>query len=265
MSEKLCLKWNDFQENFNTAFGNLRKDTEFADVTLACEDGQQIEAHKVILAASSPFFQNLLKRNKHTHPLIYMRCMNSEVLAAVVDFVYLGETNVSQQNLDSFLAIADELKLKGLVGQRNDLKANNEDIVTKKTINANPIFVKTEYLKPDSKSIDEYCTEINTESGETPVSSLITADFQELDLQVKSMMEKSENNIPDGKSFRKSFVCKVCGKEGHSTSIRDHIEANHLERISLPCVICGKIFRSRSHLRKHKCKGNTNRKITTDF
>ena len=62
MSEKLCLKWNDFQENVNTAFGSLREDNEFADVTLACEDGQQIEAHKVTLEASSPFFQKLLKR-----------------------------------------------------------------------------------------------------------------------------------------------------------------------------------------------------------
>ena len=54
MSEKLCLKWNDFQANVNTAFGNLREDTEFADVTLACEDGHQIEAHKVILYGSRP-------------------------------------------------------------------------------------------------------------------------------------------------------------------------------------------------------------------
>ena len=260
MSEKLCLKWNNFQDNVNTAFGNLREDNEFADVTLACEDGQQIEAHKVILAASSPFFQNLLKRNKHTHPLIYMRCMNSEVLASVVDFVYHGETNVSQQNFDSFLAIADELKLKGLVGQRNYLKENNEDIVTKKTTNVNPFVMKTERLKLDSKSLDESCTEISTKSEETA-----SADSQELDLQVKSMMEKSENNIPDGKTFRKSYICKVCGKEGHSTSIRDHIEANHLERIFLPCDVCKKIFRSRSYLRKHKCKSSAGREITSDF
>ena len=78
MSEKLCLKWNDFQENVNAAFGSLREDNEFADVTLACEDGQQIEAHKVILAASSPFFQNLLKRKRHPYPLIYMRGIKSE-------------------------------------------------------------------------------------------------------------------------------------------------------------------------------------------
>ena len=62
MSEKLCLKWNDYQDNVNSAFGSLREENDFADVTLACEDGQQIEAHKVILAASSPFFQNLLNR-----------------------------------------------------------------------------------------------------------------------------------------------------------------------------------------------------------
>ena len=60
MSEKLCLQWNDFEENVKTAFGNLREDKHFTDVTLACEDGQQLEAHKVILAASSPFFQKLL-------------------------------------------------------------------------------------------------------------------------------------------------------------------------------------------------------------
>ena len=71
MAEKLCLQWNDFQENIKSAFGNLREDKDFTDVTLACEDGQQMEAHKVILAASSPFFQNVLARNKHPHPLIY--------------------------------------------------------------------------------------------------------------------------------------------------------------------------------------------------
>ena len=47
-SEKFCLTWNDFQENVNTAFSDLRKDCDFTDVTLASEDGQQIEAHKVI-------------------------------------------------------------------------------------------------------------------------------------------------------------------------------------------------------------------------
>ena len=114
MSEKLCLQWNDFQDNIKSAFGSLRNDNDFTDVTLACEDGQQVEAHKVILAASSPFFQKLLGRNKHPHPLIYMRGMKSEDLLAIVDFLYRGEANVFQENLDSFLAVAEELQLKFL-------------------------------------------------------------------------------------------------------------------------------------------------------
>ena len=82
-SEKLCLQWNDFKDNVSSAFGQLREDKELTDVTLACEDGHQIEAHKVILAASSPFFMQLLRKNKHSHPLISMRGVKFEDLVAL--------------------------------------------------------------------------------------------------------------------------------------------------------------------------------------
>ena len=106
-TEKLCLQWNDFQENITFSFRELRKDREFTDVTLACEDGQQIEAHKVVLASFSPFFMELLKKNKHPHPLVYMRGLRSENLIAIVDFLYHGKANVHQENHDSFLALND--------------------------------------------------------------------------------------------------------------------------------------------------------------
>ena len=102
MSEKLCLQWNDFNPNINKAFGNLRKDLDFTDVTLASDDGYQVEAHKVLLAASSPFFKDILVKNKHNHPLIYMRGVKAENMTAIVDFLYNGEANVSQELLDSF-------------------------------------------------------------------------------------------------------------------------------------------------------------------
>ena len=95
-----------------------------------CQDGHQIEAHKVILAASSPFFHNLFKRNKHSHPIIYMKGVKSEDILAIVDFLYYGEANIYQENLDTFLNIAEDLELKGLkattgeegVGVENPLK-----------------------------------------------------------------------------------------------------------------------------------------------
>ena len=120
MSEKLCLQWNEFQENIKSAFRAFRDDNDFADVTLVCEDGQQIKAHKVILAASSPFFQKLLGLNKHPHPLVLMRGMKSYDLWPILDFLYHGEANVFQESLDSFLAIAQEFQLKGLEGKREE-------------------------------------------------------------------------------------------------------------------------------------------------
>ena len=73
MSEKLYMQWKDFKESVNSAIGKLRGKKEFTDITLVCEDGQQVEAHKVILASSSPFFEKLLQKSKHPHPLIYLR------------------------------------------------------------------------------------------------------------------------------------------------------------------------------------------------
>ena len=143
MSEKLCLKCHDFQENVSTTFGNLREDKEFTDVTLACEDGQQVKAHKVILAASSPFFQNLLTKNKHPHPLIYLKGAKFEDLLAIVDFLYFGEANVFHENLDAFLSTAEELKLKGLTGQSGEsfeadqTKTSAQPTVKKEKLNIN--------------------------------------------------------------------------------------------------------------------------------
>ena len=124
MSEKLCLQWNDFQENIKGAFRNFREDVNFNDVTLVCEDGQQVEAHKVILAASSPFFQKLLGRNKHSHPMVYMRGVKFDDLSTIMDFLHREEANVVQENLDSFLAIAEELQLRGLMGKTEERTEN---------------------------------------------------------------------------------------------------------------------------------------------
>ena len=252
MSEKLCLQWNDFKENAIGAFGNLRDDHDFADVTLATEDGRQVEAHKVILASSSPFFQNLLKRNRHPHPLIYLRGVRSDDLLAIVDFLYCGEANVYQENLDSFLAIAEELQLKGLMG-----KANAGDEVVKTETVEMPISKKVNQINKKFTNISKDSSVFQTKSNEEILSkvdgavaltSYFSGDFQELDEKCHSMMEKTSNRHTNGQLLCR---CKICGKEDRDTNLKNHIEINHLEGVSIPCNFCEKTFRSRHSQTMH--------------
>jgi len=110
---KFCLRWNDFESNINSAFKELRDEKDFFDVTLACDD-EQIQAHKVILAACSPFFRTVLKRNPHQHPLLYLKGVKYTNLQSVLNFMYHGEVNIAQEELNSFLTVAEDLRVKGL-------------------------------------------------------------------------------------------------------------------------------------------------------
>jgi len=113
LSEKFCLRWNDFESNISDAFKDLREQKDFFDVTLACDDSQ-IEAHKVILSACSPFFRNILRKNPHQHPLLYIKGVKYKDLVSILNFMYMGEVNVVQEELNSFLVVAEELRVKGL-------------------------------------------------------------------------------------------------------------------------------------------------------
>jgi len=112
-TEKFCLRWNDFEKNISRAFRELREDKDFFDVTIACDD-DQVEAHKVILSACSPFFRTILKKNKHQHPFVYLKGVRYTDLLSVLNFMYHGEVNVAQDDLNTFLSVAEDLKVKGL-------------------------------------------------------------------------------------------------------------------------------------------------------
>jgi len=228
-------EWNGFQENAISSIGTLRMENEFADFTLACEDGQQVEVHKVIMASSSPFFLNLLRRNKQPHPLIYMRGLKSEDLVAMVDFLYNGEVNVYQENTDSFLALAEELQLKGLMGSAAEKEVEDRIPQNKKTL-PKQALTKT----ADGYNFIKQVESIPPPEGPVAVTEYIN-DLQDLDATIKSMMEFSENKA-GGSQQGRARICTVCGKEGSMDSIMKHIESNHIIGVSHTCNICGKII-----------------------
>ncbi|XP_014364830.2 protein bric-a-brac 1 isoform X2 [Papilio machaon] len=111
--QQFCLRWNNYQSNLANCFDQLLQTESFVDVTLACE-GRSLKAHKVVLSACSPYFQTLFMDNPCRHPIIIMRDIKYCDLKAVVDFMYRGEINVSQDQISALLKVAETLKVRGL-------------------------------------------------------------------------------------------------------------------------------------------------------
>ena len=131
MSEKFSLKWNDFQSNVSNSFNLLRNEDYLHDVTIVSDDNEQIAAHKLVLSACSEYFKNIFRRNKHPNPLLCLEGVSSKDVRNVMDYMYNGEVQIFQDDLDRFLNVAQRLKLEGLLtdpDQYEEVPFKNEDV-----------------------------------------------------------------------------------------------------------------------------------------
>ena len=229
-SEKFCLKWNDFQSTVSQSLGLLRREEDFFDVTLISEDQTQISAHKVVLAASSSFFKNIFKRNSHSHPLLYVGGVTASNLTFVLDYIYQGEVQILQDQLDGFLQAAQRLSVKGLMGEEPTAENNTDH------------HEETQYFQEEAK-LETYQENIGQRGvkeerrkstiNQRQVERIEIHDIDEVNEKIKEMIEKVDGG----------FGCTVCGKVStHLGSHKRHVET-HIEGLSYSCEICGKVFR----------------------
>lgn len=111
--DAFCLRWNHFQVNMVNVFEQLLVDERFVDVTLAC-DSQLIRAHKMVLAASSTYFQEIFTQIPCTHPVIILKDVRLNDLRKLLEFMYKGETNVSKEEFESLVLIGEAFQVRGL-------------------------------------------------------------------------------------------------------------------------------------------------------
>ena len=253
LTERLSLRWADFQKHTSSAFAELRRGREFSDVTLACEDGREVEAHKIILASSSSFFKRLFERQKHPHPFIYMRGLKPEDLDAIVDFMYFGEATVLQENLEAFMSVTAELNVKGMDFGENQSK---DDISPNSTFakSATEIGVAKstrEDLDEDANGTEEKLSTFE-EVAKQEFEDSDQAQLEKLNGKIKSMMMSSENRF--GRKNEKGRICMVCGKEGKISLVMEHIEAKHISGFSHSCHLCRFTTHTRNSLKGHKRK-----------
>ena len=241
MAEKFCLKWNDFHSNVSKSFSLWRNEDYLQDVTLVGDDHKQILAHKLVLSACSEYFRTIFKNNKHPNPMLCLYGINHQDLYNVMDYIYNGEVQIYQGDLDRFLTIAQQLRLEGLLSN-----ANNEE--TKNVTVEDEQEIKKEEIKSRRISVRErqIVREANENKDTLIAISINQEEIGNLNKKLNGNMEKCE----DG-----SYRCKICGKmsgsKNDSRNMRNHIET-HMEGLSFTCPICQKSFRSRNSLFKHK-------------
>ena len=232
-SELFSLEWDKFQINAGNTLKMLLADTNYTDVTLACDDDKQIKAHKVILSSCSSFFQNLLLKNPHPNPLIYMKGITYAEMDSIVKFMYLGQTEVKQEDLKHFMEIAQELKIKGLLGESGkamaEVSSSQDDPEVKEGNVEDAVNVKHEYESSDqNNTLPE-----NNYNDETPDNGV-------------ECIQSFESNT-------ESFNCEQCDFETKSSSSL-HRHQKFFCKQKYPCNQCEKVFSLPHGLVQHKKK-----------
>ena len=290
-SESFQLNWSGFEENASHSFKDLLTDTNFLDVTLASSDHNQVKAHKLILSASSTVFKELLSKNSHQHPIIFMNGIDFDHLNSLVKFIYLGQVEVCQDKLDNFLAVAEELKVKGLFKQQ--YKVGTNDLISAKACSPSSLpetssppqfvaFQQKEELKENENSESESYlfnqedldtfNNINTENSAivnfpsdtfNSLSSVMDIDVSNLDFATLSTFadikeeensetyQKIDQKTLQGYSREYIFKCDKCEYRAKKNSNVKRHKLAKHEGISFPCPHCNFPFKYKADLSRH--------------
>ncbi|XP_029668288.1 protein abrupt-like isoform X1 [Formica exsecta] len=119
-TKEFSLRWNNFSDNLSSGFLSHLSENDLVDVTLAVE-GQLLAAHKLVLSVCSPYFKNIFKENPCQHPVIILKDVKHAEIVALLRFMYQGEVNVRQEDLPTFLKVAQMLQIKGLEGSEGQI------------------------------------------------------------------------------------------------------------------------------------------------
>ena len=278
-NQNFNLKWADFTSNLQTTYSQLRSDQHFTDVTLACEDGQQIKAHKVILSSSSLRLDRILKLNDHPKPLIYLTGIKMNELTHILDFIYNGEVEIISENINRFLAVAEGLKIKGLT-ESNGIKENTKILENIADIPIAKISIKKEYPNTEFKTIQI----IENFKKENPVifpcnhCGKHSTSKQALERHFYRYHYGKNEDIPNDENLQndefgqtiepednETFECELCGKSRlsnaglqlhklnyHLNKEDKQIEQQHGDvELDFNCGFCGKSSISKNGLQHH--------------
>ena len=126
-------------------FGDLYINNVLTDVTLITDDKHRIDAHRIVLCAGSVFFRNFLTSTANLQPIIYLKGIKGQNLQSILQFLYLGETNVSEVEIKDVLTIAEDLEITDLTIDDNTVDEDRQEHVKADQQGQSPTIKKGEF------------------------------------------------------------------------------------------------------------------------
>ncbi|XP_018337471.1 PREDICTED: kelch-like protein 12 [Trachymyrmex septentrionalis] len=124
MGEKTFnLTWNNHLANLSGLFEALYKSGSLTDATLACQGGM-LRAHRLVLAACSPYFERVFKEHYGEQPILILKGVAIEEMECLLDFMYKGSIDVAEEHLPSLIKTATDLEIRGLSGESKNQEGN---------------------------------------------------------------------------------------------------------------------------------------------
>ena len=93
-----------------------RKQDYLCDITLVSKDNSKFKAHRNVLSAASPYFDKLLQSNmkENREGIVRFEEISGSVLEDVLEFIYIGTVEVTQENAEELIAAGNYLIIPGL-------------------------------------------------------------------------------------------------------------------------------------------------------
>lgn len=276
------LSRNNYEQNMMGAFRDLRAESDLFDITLCCSEPggefRDVRAHRVILSACSSFFKKMFRQQEaqltqSQNPYIFLKGITFNELSSLLDFMYQGEVNVADKDLDAFLSISEELEVEGLQNTRDkgrvyldkslndDVKQMNFGLKKKLSMNktlsgfksfADTIIPQVAVEEDEGIALpNDLAIDIADDEDETLPNWKSQSNNPARMVEGYSSVGKYAEHYHKVEGEEKMFQCKLCGHTGRTTQIiKDHISLEHFPK-DVPCDLCGTVLRGDGPLRNH--------------
>lgn len=112
-----------YLENISDAFKTLYNEEQLSDVTICCKEGS-LKAHKLILAANSPYFCKIFRENRNEFPILILPEISLKQMKNFIELLYYGITDVKKSDVQALVKLAREFEIKGVQFGTNTSSSN---------------------------------------------------------------------------------------------------------------------------------------------